>query len=81
MASDGGLQLVPTRRQAIIWNNDSLVYWPIYASLDINKLNGPYLPGKDTVIFRRRTTNSLLFLPEAGTSIYILYSSQPEDTH
>ena len=34
--SDNGL--VPARQQAIIWNNDSLVYWSIYPSLGLNKL-------------------------------------------
>ena len=28
----------PTRRQAIIWNNDGLAYWRIYASLGIDEL-------------------------------------------
>ena len=30
--------LVPNRRQAIIWTNDSLFYWRIYASLGLNEL-------------------------------------------
>ena len=30
--------LAPTRRQAIIWTNDGLVCWRIYASLGLNKL-------------------------------------------
>ena len=29
---------VPTRRQAIIWTNDGLAYWHIYASLGLNEL-------------------------------------------
>ena len=29
--------LVPDRRQAIIWTNDGLVYWPIYTSLGLNE--------------------------------------------
>ena len=29
--------LVPTRRQAIIWTNDVLAYWRIYASLGLNE--------------------------------------------
>ena len=33
---DNGLVL--TRRQAIIWTSDGLVYWHIYASLGINEL-------------------------------------------
>ena len=32
--------LVPNRRQAIIWTNDCLVYWRIYASLEFSGL-GP----------------------------------------
>ena len=28
--------LAPRRRQAIIWSNDGLVYWRIYASLGLN---------------------------------------------
>ena len=36
--SDNGL--APTRQQeAIIWTNDSLVYWCIYLSLGHNELN------------------------------------------
>ena len=31
--------LVPNRWQAIIWTNDGLVYWRIYASLGLNELN------------------------------------------
>ena len=34
--------LVQTRRQAIIWTNDDLDYWRIYASLGFNELNGVY---------------------------------------
>ena len=30
--------LVSIRRQAIIWNNDVLVYWRIYASFGLNIL-------------------------------------------
>ena len=30
--------LAPYRRQAIIWTNDGLVYWCIYASLNLNEL-------------------------------------------
>ena len=38
--SDNGL--APNRRQAIIWINDGLVNWRIYASLDLNELSdGP----------------------------------------
>ena len=29
---------MPTRRQAIIWTNDGIVYWRIYASLGLNEL-------------------------------------------
>ena len=36
IGSDNGL--VPTRRQAIIWTNDGLSYWRIYASLGLNEL-------------------------------------------
>ena len=31
--------LAPNRRQTIIWNNDGLVYWRIYASLGLDELN------------------------------------------
>ena len=34
--SDNGL--APTRWQAIIWTNDGIVYWCIYASLCLNEL-------------------------------------------
>ena len=30
---------LPVRHQAIIWTNDGLHYWRIYASLDLNELN------------------------------------------
>ena len=30
--------MVPSRRQAIIWTNDGLVYWRIYASLRLSEL-------------------------------------------
>ena len=33
--------LAPNRRQAIIWINDDLVYWRIYASLGLNEFTGP----------------------------------------
>ena len=36
IVSDNGL--APTRRQSIIWTNDGLVYWRIYASLGLNDL-------------------------------------------
>ena len=36
IVSDNGL--APTRRQAVIWTNDGLVYWRIYASLGLNDL-------------------------------------------
>ena len=35
IGSDNGL--VPNRQQAIIWTNDGLVYWGIYASLGLNE--------------------------------------------
>ena len=31
--------LAPNRQQAIIWSNDGLVYWCIYASLGLNELS------------------------------------------
>ena len=37
MNSNNGL--MPKRQQAIIWTNDGLVYWYIYASLAHNELN------------------------------------------
>ena len=36
-AADGSL--VPKSQQAIIWNNDRLVYWRMYASLGLDDLN------------------------------------------
>ena len=36
IGSDDGL--APVRRQAIIWTNDGLVYWRVYASLGLNEL-------------------------------------------
>ena len=36
VSSDNGV--APTRRQAIIWTNDALVYWRIYLSLSLNEL-------------------------------------------
>ena len=37
IGSDNGL--APNRRQAIIWTNDGLIYWHIYASLSLNELS------------------------------------------
>ena len=34
IGSDNGLVLI--RRQAIIWTDDGIIYWPIYASLGLN---------------------------------------------
>ena len=39
IGSDDGL--ASTRRQAIIWTNDGLVYWCICASLSLNELTKP----------------------------------------
>ena len=36
IGSDNGL--APNRRQAIIWTNDGLIWWRIYASLGLNEL-------------------------------------------
>ena len=36
ISSDNGL--APNRRQAIIWTNDGIGYWCIYASLSLNEL-------------------------------------------
>ena len=33
---DNGLS--PTKRQVIIWTNGGIIYWRIYASLDLNEL-------------------------------------------
>ena len=41
IGSDNGLS--PSRWQAIIWTNDSLVYWCIYVSLSFNELNNAKL--------------------------------------
>ena len=38
--SDNGL--VSIKQQAIIWTNDGIVYWRIYASLDLNELTHSY---------------------------------------
>ena len=35
--SDNGL--VPNMRRAIIWRNDALAYWRLYATLDLGELN------------------------------------------
>ena len=47
MGSDNGLAWV--RHCAIIWTNDGLVYWRIYASLGLNELRelGLPLPTRD----------------------------------
>ena len=37
IGSDNGL--APARQQTIIWTNNVLVYWRIYASLGLNELN------------------------------------------
>ena len=39
IGSDDGL--APSRRQAIIWTNDGIVYWRIYTSLGLNELTNP----------------------------------------
>ena len=53
IGSDNGL--APARRLAIIWPNDGLVYWRIYASLGLNELKArppvgtmmaPYVPAQ-----------------------------------
>ena len=31
--------MMPNRRQAIIWNNDGIIYWRIYASLGFNEFS------------------------------------------
>ena len=36
ICSDNGL--APIRQQAIIWTNDGLFYWRIYATFDLNEL-------------------------------------------
>ena len=36
-----GKSLVPDRWQAIIWSNDGLVYWRMYASFELNELKKP----------------------------------------
>ena len=36
MGSDNGFS--PNRREAIIWTNDGIVHWRIYASLGLNEL-------------------------------------------
>ena len=41
--------LTPIRRQAIIWVNDDLDYWRIYASIGLHELNS----SKDLKIRRR----------------------------
>ena len=38
--------LAGTRRQAIIWTNDGLGYWRIYASLGLNELYDSQCPPK-----------------------------------
>ena len=37
--------MAQNRRQAIIWTNDGLGYWLIYASLGLNELNGHHTAG------------------------------------
>ena len=32
--------LLPNRRQTIIWSNDGIAYWCIYASLSLSELIG-----------------------------------------
>ena len=41
IGSDNGL--APIIRQAIIWTNDGIVYWRIYASLGLNELRDQFL--------------------------------------
>ena len=37
ISSDNGV--APSRRQAIMWTNDGIYYWPIYASFRLNELS------------------------------------------
>ena len=52
IGSDNGL--APSRRQAIIWINDGLIYWRIYASLSVNEMiyNGIPILGKTVFLFK-----------------------------
>ena len=42
---DSEIGLAPTRRKAIIWTNDGLVYWHIYAPLGLKVI----IPGQRNV--------------------------------
>ena len=50
IGSDNGLS--PVRRQAIIWTNDALGYWRIYASLNLNELKSFLMWDKDSSILQ-----------------------------
>ena len=41
IGSDNGL--APNMWQAIIWTNDGLIYWGIYASLSLNELTSYFI--------------------------------------
>ena len=48
IGSDNGL--APTRRLAIIWTHDGLVWWHIYASLGLNELKDAVLQVQESPI-------------------------------
>ena len=50
IGSDKGL--VTSRRHAVIWINDGLVYSRIYVSLDVNESNNKTLPDDDICAHR-----------------------------
>ena len=44
MSTDSDNGLVPKWRPAIIWTNDGLLYWCMYASVGLNELSNDILP-------------------------------------
>ena len=49
------MALAPTRRQAIIWTNDGLVYWRIYAPLGLNELMRMSYISRNSWIYEKMT--------------------------
>ena len=67
IGSDNGL--APSRRQAIIWTNDGLIYWHKYASVSLNELSCGCVPQFDPIIIQT-DSNSHLIRTHRTTGIF-----------
>ena len=59
MGSDNGL--APNRHQVIIWTNDGVVYWCLYASVNVNELTH-WGRDKMAAIFQTMFSNSFSWM-------------------